>query len=170
MLKILALLVWIWFILGYCLMTQGTILPIFKSFGVCLSILIVLPFIMSISLELMYFGAWLGEIQVTYNPLTLRLIGPSTKDVGILGIDLCMLNILWLFLILLILLILLTLLILCILCILRILGILIILIFILIIWLYLLHLMRGQWGSSMHQSSLMTVYAFNMRRRKFRMF
>jgi len=42
-----------------------------------------------------------------------------------------------------------------------------ILIFILITWLNLLHLMRGPWVSSLHQSSLMTVYAFNTLRRKF---
>jgi len=53
--------------------------------------------------------------------------------------------------------------------ILSILFILIIMIFILIIWLNLLHLMRGPWVNSLHQSSLMTVYAFNILRRKFHM-
>jgi len=51
------------------------------------------PF-MPIPLELMYFGARLGETQVNYDQLTLKLIGPSTEDVEILGIHLCMLIIL----------------------------------------------------------------------------
>jgi len=127
-LEILPLWVLSWFFMWYCLGTQRTILPIFKSFGVHLRILVVIPYVMPLPLELMYFGAWLGEAQVKYDHLTLRLKGSSTEDVGILEINLCMLIILWLF-------ILLTLLILCILCILSILFIVIVLIFILIIWL-----------------------------------
>ena len=63
-LKILALWVLSWYFLWYCLSTQRIILPIFKSFGVHLSILVVIPYVMPIPLELMYFGAWLGETQV----------------------------------------------------------------------------------------------------------
>ena len=151
-LKILVLWVLIWSFLLFYLSTQRTILPIFKSFGVRLSILVGIPYVMPISLELVYFGAWLEKTQVNYNPLTLRLIGHSTEEVGILGIHPWMLNIQWLFL---------TLLIFIILCILSILFILNILIFILITWLNLLHFMRGPWVSSLHQSSLMIVYAFN---------
>jgi len=39
------------------LITQGTILQIFNLLGFCLIILVVLPFVMPIPLELMYFGA-----------------------------------------------------------------------------------------------------------------
>jgi len=105
------------------------------------------------------------------NPSELRPIDPEIDRTSHRGrrhlrIPSCMLIILLLFLIPLILFILLILLILCILCILSILFILIILIFILIIWLNLLHLMRGPWVSSLHQSSLMIVYAFNILRRE----
>jgi len=154
----------IWYFLYFCLTTQRNSLPNFKSFGVRLSILVVIPYVMPISLQLMLFGAWLGETQVNYNHLTLRLIGHSTEEVGILGIRLCMLNIQWLFLTLLILITLLTLLIPCVLSILFILSI---LIFILITWLNLLHLRREPWVSSLHKSSLMIVYAFNTLRRRF---
>jgi len=119
LLKILVFWVLIWFFLCFCLTTQRNILPILKSFGGRLSIPVVIPFVMPISPQLMLFGAWLGETQVHYNHLTLRLIGHSTEEVGILGIHLCMLNIQWHFLILLILITFLTLLILCILSILH---------------------------------------------------
>jgi len=131
-----------------------------------LSILVVIPYVMPISLQLVLYGAWLGGTQVNYNHLTLRLIGHSTEEVGILGIHLCMLNIQWLFLILLTLITFLKLLILYILSILFILSI---FIFILITWLNLLHLMREPWVSSLHQSSLMIVYVFNTLRRRFHM-
>ena len=91
--KILVLWVLIWFFWCFCLTTQRNILPIFKSFEGRLSILVVIPFVMPISLQLVLFGAWLRETQVNYNHLTLRLIGHSTEEVGILGIHLCMLNI-----------------------------------------------------------------------------